>query len=60
LKEKLVGVIIVVMAVLFLGKLEGWDGKTDLLNPGVSIAVMIAALTYFISQKKKSKSGDEK
>jgi uncharacterized membrane protein YqhA len=60
LKEKLVGVIIIVMGVLFLGKLVGWDGKSDLLNPGLGIAVMIAALTYFLSQKKKGKASDEK
>lgn len=55
LKEKLVGVIIIVMGVLFLGKLVGWDGKSDLLNPGTAIALMIAALTYFLSQNKKHK-----
>jgi len=60
LKEKLVGVIIIVMGVLFLGKLVGWDGKSDLLNPGLGIAVMIAALTYFLSQKKKGKAGEDK
>jgi uncharacterized membrane protein YqhA len=60
LKEKLVGVIIIVMGVLFLGKLVSWDSKSDLLNPGIAIAAMIAALTYFLSQKKKGKSYDEK
>jgi uncharacterized membrane protein YqhA len=60
LKEKLVGVVIIVMGVLFLGKLVSWDGKSDLLNPGIAIAAMIAALTYFLSQKKKGKSYDEK
>jgi uncharacterized membrane protein YqhA len=60
LEEKLVGVIIIVMGVLFLGKLVGWDGKSDLLNPGVGIALMIATLTYFLGQKKKGKLYDEK
>ena len=60
LKEKLVSVIIIVMSVLFLGKLVDWDGKSDLLNPGAGIALMIAALTYFLSQKKKGKLYDEK
>ena len=58
LKEKLIGVIVVVMGVLFLGKLVSWDGKSDLLNPGVGIGVMIAALTYFVSQKKKKHGED--
>jgi uncharacterized membrane protein YqhA len=60
LKEKLVSVIIIVMSVLFLGKLVDWDGKSDLLNPGAGIALMIAALTYFLGQKKKGKLYDEK
>lgn len=60
LKEKLVGVIIIVMGVLFLGKLVGWDGKSDLLNPGAGIALVIAALTYFLGEKKKGKLYDEK
>jgi uncharacterized membrane protein YqhA len=60
LEEKLVGVIVIVMGVLFLGKLIGWDGKSDLLNPGAGIALIIAALTYFLSQNKKGKLFDEK
>lgn len=60
LKEKLVGVIIIVMGVLFLGKLVGWDGKSDLLNTGAGIALMIAALTYFLGQNKKGELPDEK
>jgi uncharacterized membrane protein YqhA len=59
LKEKLVSVIIIVMGVLFLGKLVDWDGKSDLLNPGMGIALMIASLTYFLSQKKKGKLAAE-
>ncbi len=60
LEEKLVGVIIIVMGVLFLGKLVGWDGKSDLLNPGAGIALIIAALTYFLGQNKKGKLFVEK
>ncbi len=59
LKEKLIGVIIIVMGVLFLGKLVAWDGKSDLLSPGLGIAAMISALTYFLSQKKKAKPYSE-
>jgi uncharacterized membrane protein YqhA len=59
LKEKLVSVMIIVMGVLFLGKLVDWDGKSDLLNPAAGTALMIAALTYFLSEKKKGKSHDE-
>jgi uncharacterized membrane protein YqhA len=50
LKEKLIGVIIIVMGVFFLEKVVTWKGELDLLQLGVAIAVVIAALTYFLSQ----------
>jgi uncharacterized membrane protein YqhA len=53
LKEKLIGVLIVVMGVLFLGQVVTWDGQRDLLKYGGGIALVIAALTYFVSQKPK-------
>lgn len=52
LKDKLIGVVIVVLGVLFLGQLISWDGQRDLLGPGVAIAVVILALAYFLSHKK--------
>jgi uncharacterized membrane protein YqhA len=58
LKNKLVGVIIVALAVLFLGQIVSWDGTTDLLPYGASVALVIAALTYFLSQKT-SKGAEE-
>lgn len=56
LKDKLIGVIIVVMGVLFLGQVVTWDGERNLLNLGGAIALVVAALTYFLSQKKRGKS----
>lgn len=56
LKEKLIGVVIVVLGVLFLGQVISWDGQRDLLSPGAAIALVIAALTYFLSQKKAKSS----
>lgn len=56
LKDKLVAVIIVALAVLFLGQIVSWDGQRDLLGYGVAIALVIAALTYFLNQKS-SKNG---
>jgi uncharacterized membrane protein YqhA len=52
LKLKLVGVVIVVLAVLFLGQVVAWDGERDLLPFGAAIALVIAALTYFLSISK--------
>ena len=55
LKNKLVGVVIVVLAVLFLGLVVSWDGERDLLRVGAAIALVIAALTYFLSTAKSGK-----
>ena len=52
LKDKLIGVVIVVLGVLFLGQLITWDGQRDLLGPGAAVALVIAALAYFLSHKK--------
>jgi uncharacterized membrane protein YqhA len=53
LKNKLIGVVIVVLGVLFLGQVIGWDGQRDLLGYGVAVALVVAALTYFLSQQPK-------
>ena len=47
LKEKLIGVIVVVMGVYFLGKLIHNTDATDLLCLGVGIAAVVLALGYF-------------
>jgi uncharacterized membrane protein YqhA len=57
LKTKLTSVIVVVLSVLFLAQVVKWRGDPNILPFGVSIAVVIAALTYFLSsQVKKPKS----
>lgn len=56
LKDKLIGVVIVVLGVLFLGQVVTWDGERNLLQYGAGIALVIAALTYFLSQKSKKGS----
>ena len=56
LKGKLASVVIVVLGVLFLGYAIAWDRQFSLLPLGGAIASVMAALTYFLSQKP----GDEK
>jgi uncharacterized membrane protein YqhA len=51
LKDKLIKVVIVVLGVLFLGQAISWDGTRDLLGFGAAVALVITALTYFLSQK---------
>lgn len=50
LKSKLVGVSITVMAVFFLGKVITWSSGIDILYLGGAAAMVIAALTYFLSK----------
>ncbi|MEG4247415.1 YqhA family protein [Microcoleus sp. AT3-A2] len=57
LKSKLTSVIVVVLSVLFLSEVVRWNGGTNILPLGAGIALVIAALTYFLSsQVKKPKS----
>lgn len=60
LKNKLAGVVVVVMAVLFLGQVVTWDGERDLLRYGAAIALVIASLTYFLGLKTKKKEDPAK
>jgi uncharacterized membrane protein YqhA len=50
LKSKLVGVSITVLAVFFLGKAITWDTGIDILYLGGAAAMVIAALTFFLSK----------
>ena len=47
LKEKLIGVIVVVMGVFFLGKLIHGTAAQDLFYTGIGIAAVVLALGYF-------------
>lgn len=48
LKEKLVGVIIVLLGVSFLGEVVSWDEETDILRLGIAVALVIAALSIVL------------
>ena len=51
LKSNLVGIIIVVIAVAFLGQVIDWKGGSDIAYFGGAVALVTAALTYFITAK---------
>lgn len=55
LKNKLVGVVIVVLAVIFLGQVVSWDGTRELLGFGTAVALVIGALTWFLAAAKGDK-----
>jgi uncharacterized membrane protein YqhA len=47
LKSKLINSMVVIMSVFFLGLLVDWNGKDNLLPLSGSVALVIAALTFF-------------
>ena len=47
LKDKLIGVVIVLLGVTFLGKVVTWDGTRDILYFGAAIGIVILALGGF-------------
>jgi uncharacterized membrane protein YqhA len=61
LKAKLASVVVVILGVVFLGKAVKWESGTEILPFGLSVAFVIAALTYFLGEKHKGdKSHSEK
>jgi uncharacterized membrane protein YqhA len=58
LKELLAGVVVVAIAVIFLGEALTWDGSSDLLAPGLASAAVIAALALFLWQATRERQVD--
>jgi len=48
LKGNLVSVVIAVLAVLFLREVVAWDGSHDIAAFGAALALVVAALTFFL------------
>ena len=48
LKERLLGVVIVLLAVTFLGDVVEWDGDWNLLAEGLSVALVLGVLALTI------------
>ena len=53
LEDKIIGVIVAALAVAFLGQAAGAEVPEQLLNYGGGIAVVIAALAFFMRQNGK-------
>ena len=53
LKAMLVNIIIVVMAISFMGKVVTWNGEDNILTYGLAIGAVTLALSYFLSVKTK-------
>jgi len=55
LKSNLVTVVVVVMAVTFLGQIVSWNGEAELFSFGLVVALVIAALNFYLWIVKSSK-----
>jgi uncharacterized membrane protein YqhA len=51
LKGVLVKTVIVVLGISFMGRAVTWDGEESLLDYGVAIGAVVAALSFFLSVK---------
>lgn len=49
LKGNLASVVIAVLSVLFLREVVAWEGASDIAAFGAGLALVVAALTYFLS-----------
>jgi len=48
LKRDLIGVVVVLLGVSFLGEVVNWEGQDDVLPLGAGIALVIAALGFIL------------
>jgi uncharacterized membrane protein YqhA len=54
LKGKLASVVVVILGVVFLGQAVKWEAGKEILPFGISVALVIGTLTYFLGEKHKS------
>ncbi len=59
LKEKLIGVIIVLLAVSFLGNVVTWDGSASILALGIAVGLVLLALGLLLSRGFRPKHETE-
>jgi len=57
LKAQLISVVIAALAVIFLGYVVQWEGEGDaeFLGFGAAVALMVAALAFFLNTKPREK-----
>ncbi len=53
LKERLLGTVLVMLAISFFGYAVTWDGSLNILGVGISTGVVIAGISYTLAHAKK-------
>jgi uncharacterized membrane protein YqhA len=59
LKRDLIGVVVVLLGVSFLGEVVNWEGQNDILPLGAGIALVIAALGFILWLTPNKNESDE-
>ena len=59
LKRDLIGVVVVLLGVSFLGEVVNWEGQTDVLPLGAAVALVIAALGFILWLTPKKHEPDD-
>lgn len=54
LKGVLVKTVIVVLGISFMGRAVTWDGEENLLDYGIAVGAVVAALSFFLSVKSEA------
>ncbi len=54
LKAKIIGVIIVLLAVTFLAEVVSWNGNTNILYLGLAVGLVLFALGYILNLNNKT------
>ncbi len=57
LKERLLGTVVVMLAVSFLGFVVAWDGSINILGLGGAVGLVIASLAYILSLGRRQHGG---
>jgi uncharacterized membrane protein YqhA len=57
LKERLLGTVVVMLAVSFFGFVVAWDGSLNILGLGGAVALVIASLAYILSLGRSNHAG---
>ena len=59
LKRDLIGVVVVLLGVSFLGEVVNWEGETTILPLGAGIALVIAALGFILWLTPQKREADQ-
>ena len=55
LKHKLIGVVVTVIGVVFMGNILSWNGDGSILPLGLGVAAVVLALSYFLDRQRQKK-----